>query len=178
MSAIYKGFPPWRGQGRFAWVVVNVERSQSTFDYLITVSSWAYYYKKKISEQIILDEWDIVKQIYLALLAYWFDEEGALKYIDSMKVIGDRKEGKRETPIIRHESDYNPIPTIILWLLMWIPRIPEEILSAMYIRNIAMESEKEILEIAEKVEQEKVRHYKSYWTLIEKSKAYLQSFFK
>lgn len=173
---LIEDYPTWRG--RFNWVKVNIERTQDDFWYVIHVTNGGFYYKKKYKQHEVSSEEDLMYKIYFALLAYWFDEEGALSYIDNMRVEKQQKEEARETPIIRHESPYNPTPIIILWLLLWIPYIPEEILSAMYVRNIAMESEKDILEISEKVEKEKLRHYKEFGNLFEKSKAYLQSFFK
>ena len=172
--------PMW-GYGRLENVHINLTRLESTFWYEIVVTNGHFYYKKRYTQQEVRDEEDLGIKMYYALLAYWFDEEWALNYMDSMKVQNEQKTEARETPISRHESPYNPTPIIILWLITGSPRITDDVLETLSTRQVveeAMEAEKEILEITNKVAKEKNRHYQTYGTLLEKSKAYLSSIFK
>ena len=166
---------------RFENVTVDVQRTQEVMWFDIIVTNWLFYYKKRHTEFEVRDEEELIHRIYYALLAYWFDESWAISYIDNMKVRGQEKSVPKKTKVVYHESPYNPTPIIILWLIAGSPRITDDILEMLSTRQVvevALESEKDILEIANRVAQEKNRHYQKYWTLLEKSKAYLSSIFK
>lgn len=68
-------------------------------------------------------------------------------------------------------------PYVFLRFLLSLPIIPEEVLHALYVQNEALKSQKTIIEETERIKQLSNDHYKKYWNLIEKSKAYLSNFF-
>lgn len=68
-------------------------------------------------------------------------------------------------------------PYVFLRFLLSLPIIPEEVLHALYVQNEALKSQKTIIEETERIKSLSNEHYKKYWNLIEKSKAYLSNFF-
>lgn len=83
----------------------------------------------------------------------------------------------KNTPKKPKEPVVDLRPYVFLRFLLSLPIIPEEVLHALYVQNEALKSQKTIIEETERIKQLSNDHYKKYWSLIEKSKAYLSNFF-
>jgi len=83
----------------------------------------------------------------------------------------------KSTPLKPKEPVVDLRPYVFLRFLLSLPIIPEEVLHALYVQNEALISQKKILEETERIKSLSNEHYKKYWSLIEKSKAYLSNFF-
>lgn len=120
----------------------------------------------------------IKAELYKIYIAYpWLSEEDKEKIYNELIKAATDYHYKRSIPKTKPKPEVDLRPYVFLRFLLLMPIIPEEILHAMYVQQEAMKAQEVILKESERIKKLNNEHYKNYWTLIEKSKAYLSNFF-